>query len=43
MSNVEKSAEYLLEHWGRWVVLGSGVFLLRIARKHHPRPDDHGR
>jgi hypothetical protein len=25
MSNIEKSAEYLLEHWGRWVVLGSGV------------------
>ncbi|MEE1866920.1 antiterminator Q family protein [Pseudomonas auratipiscis] len=25
MSNVEKTAEYLLEHWGRWVVLGSGV------------------
>ncbi|CAB5583139.1 Phage antitermination protein Q [Pseudomonas putida] len=25
MSHVEKSAEYLLEHWGRWVVLGSGV------------------
>lgn len=25
MSKFEKTAEYLLEHWGRWVVLGSGV------------------
>ncbi|WP_286929228.1 antiterminator Q family protein [Pseudomonas sp. UBA7721] len=25
MSHLERSAEELLEHWGRWVVLGSGV------------------
>lgn len=25
MSHLERSSEELLEHWGRWVVLGSGV------------------
>jgi hypothetical protein len=25
MGKVERTAEELLEHWGRWVVLGSGV------------------
>lgn len=25
MDKVERTAEELLEHWGRWVVLGSGV------------------
>lgn len=25
MNKVERTAEDLLEHWGRWVVLGSGV------------------
>ena len=25
MSHLERRAEELLEHWGRWVVLGSGV------------------
>lgn len=25
MSHLERTAEDLLEHWGRWVVLGSGV------------------
>lgn len=25
MNKVERAAEDLLEHWGRWVVLGSGV------------------
>lgn len=25
MSHLDRTAEDLLEHWGRWVVLGSGV------------------
>jgi hypothetical protein len=38
MGHLERTAEDLLEHWGRWVVLGSGVSCCASRENNIPDP-----
>ncbi|AVX22808.1 antitermination protein Q [Pseudomonas syringae pv. atrofaciens] len=38
MKNIERTVEDLLEHWGRWVVLGSGVSCCASRENDIPTP-----